>query len=223
MCSLAQRMLWEVGGNLAFGPPTVEQYRWALLAGALRSDRAACYCMRCSTPSTLLQVGVGSRVAETSCMGLHPRPAACAESPTPCQCRVGPGRHAPYALNPLERACAWGARACRNVHTLLRDFHDELDLYNLTGHLIELLNGWQPPEGADLPGMMVDIGQAMADAKMWAQVRAHPPDAASDRVPPLPEHPPSPPLPAVRGGFFVTCLGVCWEATRPMLRLVWTW
>ena len=57
------------------------------------------------------------------------------------------------------------------MHTLLRDFNDELDLYNLTGHLIELLNKWQPPAGADLPRMMVDLGQVLADAKMWAQVR----------------------------------------------------
>ena len=59
----------------------------------------------------------------------------------------------------------------RNVHTLLRDFNDELDLYNQTGHLIQLLNDWKPPPGADLPRMMVGLGQAMADAKMWAQVR----------------------------------------------------
>jgi hypothetical protein len=78
-----QRLLWEVGGHLAFGPPTVDQYR--------------------------------------------------------------------------------------NVHTLLRDFVDEQPLYNLTGGLIELLSTWQPPRGSDLPAMMVHLGQAMADAGMWAQ------------------------------------------------------
>jgi hypothetical protein len=78
-----QRLLWEVGGVLAFGPPTVDQYR--------------------------------------------------------------------------------------NVHTLLRDFVDEQPLYNLTGGLIELLSTWRPPAGADLPAMMVHLGQAMADAEMWAQ------------------------------------------------------
>lgn len=60
----------------------------------------------------------------------------------------------------------------RNAHTLLRDFNDELPLYNQTGGLIELLNAWRPPAGADLPAMMVHLGQAMADAQMWAQVWA---------------------------------------------------
>ena len=78
-----QRLLWEVGGNLAFGPPTVDQYR--------------------------------------------------------------------------------------NVRTLLRDFNDEQDVYNLTGHLIELLNSWRPPSGADLPAMMLDLANTMVGAKMWAQ------------------------------------------------------
>ena len=79
-----QRLLWEVGGALAFGPPTVDQFR--------------------------------------------------------------------------------------NAHTLLHDFLDELDLYNRTGPLVQLLHGWKPAPGADLPGMMVDLAQTMAGAGMWAQV-----------------------------------------------------
>jgi hypothetical protein len=78
-----QRLLWEVGGNVAFGSPTVDQYR--------------------------------------------------------------------------------------NAHNLLRDFRDELPLYELAGPLVKLLNEWQAPAGADLPGLMKNLAQAMADAKMWEQ------------------------------------------------------
>ena len=76
-----QRLLWEVGGNLAFGAPTVDQYR--------------------------------------------------------------------------------------NAHNLMRDFKDELPLYELAGGLVKLLNDWRAPAGADLPRLMIDIARAMADAKMW--------------------------------------------------------
>lgn len=78
-----QRLLWEIGGNLAFGPPTVDQYR--------------------------------------------------------------------------------------NAHNLLRDFKDELPLYELAGKLVKLLDEWRAPAGADLPSLMTGLAQAMADAKMWEQ------------------------------------------------------
>ena len=59
----------------------------------------------------------------------------------------------------------------RNAHNLMRDFHDEIPLYELAGNLVALLNAWEPPAGADLPKLMVALAQKMANEKMWEQVR----------------------------------------------------
>lgn len=58
----------------------------------------------------------------------------------------------------------------RNAHNLMRDFHDEIPLYELAGDLVALLNAWQPPAEADLPALMTALAQKMADEKMWEQV-----------------------------------------------------
>ncbi len=47
----------------------------------------------------------------------------------------------------------------RNVHTLMRDFLDEDDLYKRAGALVQFLIDWRPSAGADLPIMMEELAQ----------------------------------------------------------------
>ncbi len=50
----------------------------------------------------------------------------------------------------------------RNPHTLMRDFRDEIDLYNKGGQIVDFLIKWRPAPGSDLPAMMVQIAQVAA-------------------------------------------------------------
>ena len=47
----------------------------------------------------------------------------------------------------------------RNVHTLMKDFLDEDDLYKKAGELVQFLVDWKPSARADLPTMMVELAQ----------------------------------------------------------------
>jgi hypothetical protein len=56
----------------------------------------------------------------------------------------------------------------RNPHTLMRDFKDEIDLYEKGGQIVDFLVKWRPSPGSDLPTMMVDL------AKVCAYCSGHP-------------------------------------------------
>ena len=47
----------------------------------------------------------------------------------------------------------------RNPHTLMRDFKDEIDLYNKGAEIVDFLIKWRPAPGSDLPAMMVQLAQ----------------------------------------------------------------
>lgn len=56
----------------------------------------------------------------------------------------------------------------RNVHTLMRDFLDELELYYDAGRLVDFLIGWQM-QATSFPEGLVLLSRAMASEGFWMQ------------------------------------------------------
>ena len=55
-------------------------------------------------------------------------------------------------------------------NNILRDFEEEEHLYKRAGALVTLLADWHAPPGKELPELMVDLAQEMANHAFWEQV-----------------------------------------------------
>lgn len=56
----------------------------------------------------------------------------------------------------------------RNVHNILSDFVDEIDLYSKAGLLVQFLLAWKS-SASSLPQRMVEVAEAMAETGFWGQ------------------------------------------------------
>jgi hypothetical protein len=56
----------------------------------------------------------------------------------------------------------------RNIHTLVHDFGEELDLYRDAGRLVDFLHAWEF-KGSHFPDAIQSLSRAMADEGFWGE------------------------------------------------------